>query len=235
VKGLVLEEAYEVIDALNAREFDAFEDELGDLLFQVVFCSRLAEEEGRFDFDAVAERVRAKLVRRHPHVFGEKRARTAEEALASWTAVKEKEANPKRQGPGGEKASWLDGIAPALPSTLEAHELGLLAAEAGFDWNRPEDVLEKAREEIAELEAEMSKTAADKRPAQEEIGDLLLTLASLARHLGTDAESCLRQANQKFKRRFQKLERESERRGRGVREMGAEELEKVWQSVKEEE
>ncbi len=232
----MLEEAYEVIDAIEARDFDGLEDELGDLLFQVVFYSRLAEEEGRFDFNTVAERVRAKLVRRHPHVFGGKRANTAEEALASWTAVKEKEADLKRQNQAGPAAaSLLDGIAAALPSTLEAHELGLRAAEAGFDWTQPENVLEKTKEEIAELERELKRPDdASRRRAQEEIGDLLFTLANLARHLGTDSESCLRQANQKFKRRFRKLEREADRRGRRTREMSVEELEKVWQSVKEE-
>ena len=147
-----------MIDAIEARDFDGLEDELGDLLFQVVFYSRLAEEEGRFDFNTVAERVRAKLVRRHPHVFGGKRANTAEEALASWTAVKEKEADLKRQNQAGPAAaSLLDGIAAALPSTLEARELGLRAAEAGFDWAQPENVLEKAKEEIAELERELKR------------------------------------------------------------------------------
>ncbi len=227
----MLEEAYEVIDALDSRDFDAFEDELGDLLFQVVFYSRLAEEEGRFGFDDVVERICDKLIRRHPHVFGDQRAKTPAEALASWTAVKEKElARPR--GSHAE-ASLLDGIPAALPATLQAQELGLRAAQAGFDWKQSSEVLKKAREEIAELEAELAKSPADKKRVEEEIGDLLFTLANLARHVGTDAESCLRSANRKFTRRFQSLEREAARRGRGLRELGSEAMERLWESVKE--
>ncbi len=231
----MLEEAYEVIDAVDARDFDAFPDELGDLLFQVVFCCRLAEEEGKFDFDAVVERVRSKLVRRHPHVLGKTHAKTAPEALASWTAAKEEESRQKREKRNREKASLLDGIAGAFPSTLQAHELGLRAAQVGFDWTRPEEVLEKVQEETAEIKAALATGQANKRRAQEEIGDLLFTIANLARHVGTDAESCLRQANQKFKRRFEKLEREAARRGRGVREISPGEMEQLWQAVKAEE
>ena len=124
LKGLLLEEAYEVIDAINARDFDGLEDELGDLLFQVVFYARLAEEEGRFDIDNVIERVHAKLIRRHPHVFGEVHASNADEALKSWLEVKEQERGSAAHGKDDRK-SLLDGIAPALPATLEAYELGL--------------------------------------------------------------------------------------------------------------
>ena len=128
LKGLLLEEAYEVIDAINGRDFNGLEDELGDLLFQVVFYSRLAEEEGRFDIDNVIERVHAKLIRRHPHVFGEVHASNADEALKSWLQVKEQERGSAAHGQEDRK-SLLDGIAPALPATLEAYELGLRASE----------------------------------------------------------------------------------------------------------
>ena len=145
MKAMLLEEAYEVVDAVNARDFAGLEEELGDLLFQVVFYSRLAEEEGRFTLANVMERLYSKLVRRHPHVFGEKKARTPEEALKSWNAVKEQERHKARlDGEGrvppagasneSERESLLDGIAATLPSTLEAHELGVRAAEVGFDW-----------------------------------------------------------------------------------------------------
>ena len=158
LKGLLIEEAYEVIDAVNERDFKGLEDELGDLLFQVVFYSRLAEEEGRFNIDGVIEAVHAKLIRRHPHVFGEVRARDAGEALKSWLNVKEQERAARPEDKQTEK-SVLDGIAASMPSTLVAYELGLRAAEVGFDWKKAEDVLEKVEEEIREIRQELRSAA----------------------------------------------------------------------------
>lgn len=230
VKGLLLEEAYEVVDAVNERDFDALEDELGDLLFQVVFYSRLAEEEKRFNIDGVIERVHAKLVRRHPHVFGETRARNAEEALRSWNTVKESE---RAANTGKAAKSLMDGIPPALPATLEAYELGVRAAEVGFDWAKVDDLLAKVEEEIHELRRELpARPANDVRRVEDEVGDLLFAAANLARYLRTDPESCLRRANQKFKRRFQRLEEEVARRGKRVRECSAAELDSVWEELK---
>jgi nucleoside triphosphate diphosphatase len=255
MKALLLEEAYEVIDAVNARDFAGLEEELGDLLFQVVFYSRLAEEEGSFTLAGVMERLYSKLVRRHPHVFGEQKARTAEEALKSWNAVKEQERQQSRREPPvevgaaqvqsdagaeSERQSLLHGIAASLPSTLEAHELGVRVAEAGFDWPRALDVLDKVDEELAELKQEL-RAADPGAPSQEtarieeELGDLLFSLSQLARHLGTDPESCLRRGNQKFRRRFQALERELRRRGRKLEECGLEELDAIWNETKAEE
>lgn len=230
VKGLLLEEAYEVVDAVNNRDFDALEDELGDLLFQVVFYSRLAEEEKRFSLDDVVERVYAKLVRRHPHVFGETRAQNAQEALKSWLAVKEKE---RETEPKNNSKSLLDGIPSALPATLEAYELGVRAAEVGFDWAKVEDLLDKVEEEVRELRRELPvRPAHDARHVEEEVGDLLFAAANLARYLHSDPESCLRRANQKFKRRFQALEEEIAKRGKQLRECPAEELDALWESLK---
>lgn len=231
LKALLLEEAYELVDAVNARDFDSIEDELGDLLFQVIFYSRLAAEEGRFKLADVLERLHAKLVRRHPHVFGDAKARTAEEALKSWNAVKEQERTEKKA------ASLLDGMAPAIPALLEAHEMGVRAAEAGFDWPRPEDVVDKVQEELNELRRELNGElkSADRRRLEEELGDLLFSISQLARHLGSDAESCLRSGNRKFKRRFQALEREIARRGRKLADCDLTEMEAVWSSVKREE
>jgi nucleoside triphosphate diphosphatase len=234
LKGLLLEEAYEVVDAVNAREFDGLEDELGDLLFQVVFYSRLAEEEGRFALAGVMERLHQKLVRRHPHVFGEVKARTAVEALRSWNSVKEQEREAKPEP----VQSILEGTASALPATLEAHELGVRVAEAGFDWPSAVAVLDKVQEEVDELRRELEaasdapvdETARARR--EEELGDLLFSLSQLARHLKTDPESCLRRGNQKFRRRFQALEREIARRGRKLTDCSLAELETVWGSVK---
>lgn len=255
MKALLLEEAYEVIDAVNERDFSGLADELGDLLFQVVFYSRLAEEEGRFTLADVMERLHSKLVRRHPHVFGEEKARTAEEALKRWNAVKEQEReDARRQSPtavvaaGAQPAagdesqeSLLDGIAATLPSTLEAHELGVRAAEAGFDWPHATNVLDKVEEELVELKQEIG--AADTgglrgqacARIEEELGDLLFSLSQLARHLGTDPESCLRRGNKKFRGRFQALERELGRRGRRLGDCDLEELEAVWNYAKAEE
>jgi len=243
VKGLLLEEAYEVVDAVNARDFGALEDELGDLLFQVVFYSRLAEEEKRFTIDDVIEHVHAKLVRRHPHVFGETRARTPEEALKSWNAVKatERAAGGQADSENDAKKSLLDGMTPALPSTLEAYELGVRADEAGFDWANVDDLLKKVEEEIRELRRELSRepsgasggrTPPASARVEEEVGDLLFAAANLARFLDSDPESCLRRANQKFKRRFQALEQEVAKRGQRVQECSPRELDRIWNEVK---
>jgi len=230
LKALLLEEAYEVVDAANARDFDGLEDELGDLLFLVVFYSRVAEEEGRFAVDDVVERVHAKLIRRHPHVFGEVRAANAGEALQSWLAVKEQEraAEGKRA-----KSSVLDGILPSLPSTLVAHELGMRAAEVGFEWATVGSLLEKIEEEVHELRQEL--TAQPPSPparVEEEVGDLLFAVANLSRFLHFDPESCLRRANQKFQRRFQAMEQEILKSGRQLKECSLEEMEAVWEGIK---
>jgi len=170
VKGLLLEEAYEVIDAVNKRDFDGLEDELGDLLFQVVFYARLAEEERRFTLDDVIDRLHGKLVRRHPHVFGETRAATPEEALASWLTVKEQEreavAREKRSESIKQPESLLDGIPEVLPATLEAYELGVRAAEVGFDWVKLEDLLDKIAEELAELRHELAQRIREVTPSR---------------------------------------------------------------------
>jgi len=243
VKGLLLEEAYEVVDAVTARDFDGLEDELGDLLFQVVFYSRMAEEEGRFNIDGVVERVHTKLVRRHPHVFGDVVARTPEDALKSWNAVKSKEREAVSKD-SSQPASLLDGISPALPSTLAAYELGVRVAEAGFDWARIEDLLDKVEEEVRELRDEIKAkpgtgvegvTPESDRKVEEEIGDLLFSVANLARYAHRDPESCLRRANQKFERRFRALEQEAAASGKKVQECSPQQLEAFWEAVKKHE
>jgi len=235
VKGLLLEEAYEVVDTVNTRDFDALEDELGDLLFQVVLYARLAEEEGRFNIDGVIERVHAKLVRRHPHVFGDVRARDAQEALKSWLAVKEQERGTQSASrQTGD--SLLDGISGALPATLEAYELGLRASEVGFDWVKAEDLLDKIEEELRELRRELACHPERSAPRiDEEVGDLLFAAANLARFLRSDPESCLRRANQKFQRRFRALERGMTERGKKLRDCSLEEMESLWNELKAEE
>ena len=234
LKGLLLEEAYEVVDAVNGRDFEALEDELGDLLFQVVFYARLAEEEKRFTIADVVERVYAKLIRRHPHVFGEVRARTAAEALKSWLSVKEQEQEQESQPRDkAQPQSLLEGIPSNLPATLEAYEIGVRAAEVGFDWEKVEDLLEKVEEELRELRRALKEPSGrHRRRVQEEVGDLMFAAANLARFVRSDPESCLRSANQKFKRRFQALEQEVSKRGKKLRECTLEEMESVWNELK---
>lgn len=233
LKSLLLEEAYEVVDAASARDFDGLEDELGDLLFLIVFYSRVAEEEGRFAVDDVVERVHAKLIRRHPHVFGEVRAADAGEALQSWLAVKEQERAAEGKESKEGKKSVLDGILPSLPSTLVAHELGTRAAEVGFEWKKAGDVLEKIEEEVHELRRELTAQALNSPSrVEEEVGDLLFAVANLSRFLRFDAESCLRRANQKFQRRFQAMEQEIRDQGKKLQECSLEEMEAIWTGIK---
>jgi len=240
LKVLMIEEAYEVIDAVNQRDFRGLEDELGDLLFQVVFYSCLAEEEGRFNIDGVIEAVYAKLIRRHPHVFGDVHARDAGEALKSWLKVKEQERAATAGKKNAEK-SILDGIARSMPATLVAYELGLRAAEVGFDWKTADDVLEKVEEEIREIRhelrvpTEVDATLALPSRLEEEVGDLLFSVANLARFVRSDPETCLRKANQKFIRRFQALEREVAAQGKKLQECSLEEMESLWNELKSKE
>jgi ATP diphosphatase len=245
VKGLMLEEVYEVVDAVNARDFDGLADELGDLLLQVIFYSRLAEEEHRFTVDDVTERLYEKLVRRHPHVFGETRARTSQEALESWQRVKqsEKQAAVGREPSGRDSARdasraepakpILNGVSRSLPSLLEAHEIGKHAAQCGFDWPDVESLLDKVEEEISELRLELrGAKPANHHRVEEEVGDLLFVAANLARFVRSDAESCLRQANRKFRRRFEAMESRARNQGKTLSELEARELDALWNSVK---
>ncbi len=236
LKALLLEEVYEVVDAANARDIGSLAEELGDLLFLVMFYSRIAEEQGSFTIDDVANRVHDKLVRRHPHVFGETRARNPQEALQTWLSMKEKE-----RGASGKAAreSVLDGILPSLPSTLVAQEMGTRAAEVGFDWARVDDLLDKIDEEVEELRQELATQSAaspensgSKARVEEEIGDLLFAVANVARFLHSDPESCLRRANLKFQRRFQAMERKILERGEKMKDSTLEELDAVWNEVK---
>ena len=253
VKALLIEEAYEVVDAVNARDFAELREELGDLLFQVVFYSQLASEEGRFDIGNVIEDVHRKLVRRHPHVFGDVRAENSEQALKSWLSVKESEKQKKEGGKSNAPfpGSILEGIGPSLPSTLEAYELGTRASKAGFEWRRVEDLLDKVAEELEEVRRQISRNGSEgesmrpetsppepgpeRRRTEEEVGDLLFAAANLARFLHFDPESALRAANRKFRRRFEFLEAEVARRGKKLQECSLEELDRIWDRVKAEE
>jgi MazG family protein len=200
-----IEEAYEVADAIERQDMPALKEELGDLLFQVAFHARMAEEQGVFDFADVAQALADKMIERHPHVFEDKVERTAEEQTQAWETLKAE----KRAAKG---ASLLDDVAMALPALMRAEKLTKRAARINFDWPTPEPVLEKLDEELAELKE--ARAAGDQEHVAEEMGDILFVMANLARKLNVDPEEALRRANSKFTRRFQYIERALAEQGR---------------------
>ncbi|MFO1394730.1 MAG: nucleoside triphosphate pyrophosphohydrolase [Steroidobacteraceae bacterium] len=220
-----LEEAYEVADAVRRDDPSAVRDELGDLLFQVVFQARIAEERGLFDFDDVAASIADKLERRHPHVFADEKIADAAEQSLAWERHKAAERAAR-----GEEAGVLDGVTLGLPALTRAAKLGSRAARVGFDWTDAAGVREKVAEELAEFDA--ARASGDLAHVHEEIGDLLFSLAQIARHLGIDAEGALRDANAKFERRFRTMERASARDGRSFDGRTMEELEALWVAAK---
>jgi ATP diphosphatase len=235
-----IEEAYEVADAVERGDLDDLKDELGDLLLQVVFHARMAEEAGAFAFSDVVEAICEKLVRRHPHVFGDQAALSASEVVTQWSAIKalEKEARSasrRTEAQGAEDgASLLDGVPLALPALTRALKLQEKAGRVGFDWANPRLVLEKIREELGEVEQELPQepTAMPSQALSDEIGDLLFAVANLARHVGADPEQALRGANAKFKRRFKFIERQLGARGRTPEQSTLEEMEQLWIEAK---
>ncbi len=231
VAPYTLEEAYEVVDAIERGDLDeGLREELGDLLFQVAFHARMAEEQGRFAFGDVVAAIVDKLVRRHPHVFGGAEVRDAEAQSLAWEAHKaaEREARARAEG---RAPSVLDGVSPALPALTRAVKLQRRAARVGFDWASPEPVLAKVKEEVAELEHEMRSGAARER-LEHEIGDLIMACANLARHLGVDPETAVRKANARFERRFRAVEAALAARGRRPEEATLEEMDALWNEAK---
>ncbi|KFL89293.1 Nucleoside triphosphate pyrophosphohydrolase MazG [Acetobacter malorum] len=237
-----IEEAYEVLDAIQKQDWQAFPDELGDLLLQVVYQARLAEEEGHFDFATVARLITEKMIRRHPHVtFGPEVLGTQADATApasgqttsaampgQWEQLKEKE-RQKLTAPG-QKSSALTGIPPALPALLRASKIASRAARVGFDWPDVQGVVAKVHEEMEEFAVEMR--ANDRAKMQDELGDVFFSLASLARRLDLDPEACLRQACDKFTRRFQAVEACLAEEGRSMQDEPVSYLDEVWNCVK---
>jgi nucleoside triphosphate diphosphatase len=219
-----IEEAYEVADAINRRDFASLPDELGDLLFQVAYHARMAEEAGRFGFAEVARSISDKMIRRHPHVFGDQAARDAAEQTVAWEEQK------RSERAGRAEFGTLAGIPDGLPALTRAAKLTARAARVGFDWPDAAAVLDKLDEEAAELRAELPD--ADPERLADEVGDLLFVLANLARKLKLDPETCLRQANAKFARRFSAMEQQAEAAANTLAEMSLEEMEAGWQKVK---
>jgi len=261
IKPYTLEETYEVLEAIDNRDWDELSGELGDLLLQVLFYSEMSKEQGTFTIDEVLEKLSRKLVDRHPHVFGDVHAETASEVVRNWEAIKAEE-KKKRLSAGGGKAarqeeppeSLLGGVSTAMPSLLEAHKLSSRAAHVGFDWPNVEGLFEKLREETDELREELKEfPAPGPRPQargvagsgrvevpealrsrlEGEVGDLFFVLVNIARYLSVDPESALKKTNRKFKRRFQWMEERLRERGRKPEQASTEELESLWQQAKE--
>jgi MazG family protein len=243
LRPYLIEEAYEVLEALDLGDDERFASELGDLLLQVVFHARLASEEGRFDIGDVVDAVREKLIRRHPHVFGNVRVRNSAEVLKRWEEIKAAERRQAGRPEPDEKESLLDAVPTSLPALSEAFQLTRRASNVGFDWQRLEGVIEKLNEETREVRGasvrsrrEKKSTSARRRLAhsrvEEEAGDLLFVAANVARFLGLDPEMALKKANRKFKRRFQSMEAEADRRGRRLAQISRDELEEMWNRAK---
>ena len=224
VAPYTIEEAYEVADAIERQDIAALRDELGDLLFQVVFHARMAEEAGEFNFDDVAAGIKDKMLRRHPHVFGSEKQRRAGAVPGSWEKIKAGE----RVVHGDESA--LAGVAKALPALKRAEKLGSRASSVGFDWPDRKGVREKIREELAELEEAVG--ARDREHIDEEFGDLLFAVVNMARHLGVDPEKSLTAANYKFEKRFRDMEQAITASGDKLQEHSLESLDKEWRAAK---
>lgn len=221
LRAYVLEEAYEVIQAIELGDTDELIEELGDFLFQVVFISQIANEEGKFDVGDVTQRLHDKLIRRHPHVFGEKKAKDAAEALKTWNAEKLKEKKGRLP---------LEEIPRAMPSLMRAQRLGEKAARVGFDWSDASSVLLKVKEELAELEREIE--AGEKERLREEWGDLVFSMVSLARHLDIDAETTCHGAIAKFMERFSRLEEKAQAEKKDIKALSVEQMDEIWEEVK---
>ena len=237
LRTYLIEEAYEVLEALESGDDGKFAEELGDLLLQVVFHAQIATEEGRFTAADVVREIHQKMVRRHPHVFGEKTARNAAEVLKNWEQIKAEERRAKgaEQGSGGdapdkEAASLLDGIPRTLPAVMQGFQLTRRASRIGFDWENVEGVIEKLQEELGELGK--ARHANSDRQVEEETGDVLFAAVNLARFLKVDPEIALKRTNAKFSRRFRAMERTAAASGRRLADVPREEMEALWDQAK---
>jgi tetrapyrrole methylase family protein/MazG family protein len=236
LRTYMIEEAYEVLEALESGDDGKFAEEMGDLLLQIVFHSQIAKEEGRFTVSDVIREVHDKMVRRHPHVFGEKRAKDAAEVLKNWEQIKkeerraagEKNADGSRHG--AKDGSLLDGVSRALPAALEGFQLTRRAARIGFDWNSVEGVFDKMNEEAGELRQALS--AKDRKRTEEEMGDLLFASVNLARFLDIDPEIALKKANAKFSMRFRQMEELAAKNGKALADVSRAQMEEFWETAK---
>ena len=227
LRGFVLEETYEVLDAIDRSDHDDLLGEIGDLLFEGVFLAQIETDERRFTIADSLRAISDKLIRRHPHIFGPpgSSVRTAGQVVEQWEQIKARE-----QKDAGERRSLLRGVPASLPSLLRAHEIGTRVAAVGFDWARTTDVIDKIEEEVAELRRAIATEGVER--TEEEMGDLLFSIANLSRKLGIEPESALRKANAKFSARFEALEQAFEQQGRSMHDATLEEMEAEWMKVK---
>jgi MazG family protein len=263
IKPYTLEEAYEVLEAIDNRDWDELTGELGDLLLQVLFYAQMAKDQGTFSIDEVLDRLSNKLVNRHPHVFGDVKAETSSEVLRNWEALKAEEKKKRLEAGGGKSAkndeksdSVLAGVSAAMPALLEAHKLSSRAARVGFDWPNVQGLFAKLHEETEELQEQLrefpppgpqpqgrgvagagrAQIREDLRHRLEgELGDLFFVLVNIARYLSLDPESALKKTNRKFKRRFQWMEDQLRASGRTPDQASMDELEALWQQAKQQE
>ncbi len=233
-----IEEAYEVADAIERGDLDDLKDELGDLLLQVVFHAQMAREANAFDFNDVAAAISEKMVRRHPHVFGDGQADAPEAVKAQWEMIKAEESRERterraRKGLAADNERYLDAVPVALPALLGALKLQKKAAQVGFDWPEVDAVIDKIREELGEVETELAGSPVSSDRLEDEIGDLLFAVANLARHLKVEPEAALRRTNAKFRRRFGHIEDQLRARGQSLEAASLDEMEAHWQAAKD--
>jgi tetrapyrrole methylase family protein/MazG family protein len=223
LRPYIIEEAYEVVQAIELKDKDEIIEELGDLFFQVIFASQIASEDGEFDIEEVMDRLHNKLVRRHPHVFGDEKAKDAEEAIKTWHRQKLKEKSRKRR---------LLEIPRTMPSLLRAHRVGEKASQVGFDWKSAQEVLPKVKEELNELEVEINNK--NRNGIEKEFGDLVFSIVNLGRHLKLDSESTAHKAIDSFINRFSKVEGKAQEKGKELSGLTIEEMDELWEEVKSE-
>jgi tetrapyrrole methylase family protein/MazG family protein len=222
LKRYLLEEAYELIEAIENKDSKAMKEELGDLLLQIVFHSEIAKQNSNFDINDVIQTIIQKMIRRHPHVFAEADFKTPEEVLAQWDERKKEE--------GKLHESILDGIPLALPALLRAYKIQSRVSKVGFDWDNAQGVVEKIKEEVKEVEEAIA--CQEKNRIEEEIGDLLFSIVNLARFLKIDPEAALRKTNRKFEKRFKKLEKIAKQKGKNLKDMTLQEMDSLWNEIK---
>lgn len=225
LKRYLIEETYELIEAIEQKDIKAIKEELGDLLLQIVFHSQIEKEKGNFDINDVIETIIQKMIGRHPHVFGSLEFKTPEEVLAQWDDRKKEE--------GKLHESILEGIPKSLPALLRAYKIQSRVAKVGFDWESVDGVIDKIKEEIKEVEEAIK--SGEKNKIEEEVGDLLFSIVNLARFLKIDPEAALRSTNRKFEERFKKLEKIAKERGKQLKDMSLSEMDTLWEDIKNEE
>lgn len=226
IKPYLLEETYEVMDAIDARDWKELAEELGDLMLQAVFFAQMASEAGHFRIEDSLDAINDKLIRRHPHIFGDSEARTSDDVKKRWEAIKQEEKQAKREAP----KLLLESVSRSTPALVEAQQISSRAAHAGFDWENVDQVLRKLEEELSELAS--ARAAGEHDHIESEIGDILFVIVNIARFLKVDPEQALRKSNGKFRHRFAHVERELLERGKQLADSNIEEMEELWQEAK---